>query len=196
MVWFQFWRESCHDEGEEIGERWGANELKLEIAVERGAASVALILAVAPPPDQSAFRRTSTANPPPKRRQVKRWKLGRIPDAPNAMALCGRRKATPTSRRRFKLRTDALDTAERLTCVISCGGRPGGAGRPVSTRAPYKVDECSGDHWGPRLKSDIRLVTTLSPDQIDAVIALSAGRIHLRRGPITKAECLVLPRPT
>ena len=86
------------------------------------------------------------------------------------------------------LRTARLDTAA-LKLVISCG-RPGGAGMPAFDEGAYKVRACYGRPLGPPPDNLYPAGATLSPDQIDAVIAYLQARI-IGRGPITKAECLV-----
>ena len=85
------------------------------------------------------------------------------------------------------LRTARLDAAA-LKLVISCG-RPGGAGMPAFDEGAYKVRACYGRPLGPPPDNLYPAGATLSPDQIDAVIAYLQARI-IGRGPITKAECL------
>ena len=85
------------------------------------------------------------------------------------------------------LRTARLDTAA-LKLVISCG-RPGGAGMPAFDEGAYKVRACYGRPLGPPPDNLYPAGTTLTPDQIDAVIAYLQARI-IGRGRITKEECL------
>ena len=85
------------------------------------------------------------------------------------------------------LRTARLDTAA-LKLVISCG-RPGGAGMPAFDEGAYKVRACYGRPLGAPPDNLYPSGTTLTPDQVDAVIAYLQARI-IGRGPITKAECL------
>jgi mono/diheme cytochrome c family protein len=85
------------------------------------------------------------------------------------------------------LRTARLDTAA-LKLVISCG-KPGGAGMPAFDEGAYKVRPCYGRPLGPPPDNLYPAGTTLTPDQIDAVIAYLQARI-IGRGRITKEECL------
>jgi mono/diheme cytochrome c family protein len=85
------------------------------------------------------------------------------------------------------LRTARLDTAA-LKVVISCG-RPGGAGMPAFDEGAYKVRACYGRPLGAPPDNLYPAGTTLTPDQIDAVIAYLQARI-IGRGRITKNECL------
>jgi mono/diheme cytochrome c family protein len=85
------------------------------------------------------------------------------------------------------LRTARLDAAA-LKLVISCG-RPGGAGMPAFDEGAYKVRACYGRPLGAPPDNLYPTGTTLSPDQIDAVIAYLQARI-IGRGRITKEECL------
>jgi mono/diheme cytochrome c family protein len=85
------------------------------------------------------------------------------------------------------LRIARLDTAA-LKEVISCG-RPGGAGMPAFEEGAYKVRACYGRPLGTPPDDLYPAGITLTPDQIDAVIAYLQTRI-IGRGRITKAECL------
>jgi mono/diheme cytochrome c family protein len=85
------------------------------------------------------------------------------------------------------LRTARLDTAA-LKEVISCG-RPGGAGMPAFEEGAYKVRACYGRPLGAPPDNLYPNSTTLTPAQIDAVIAYLQARI-IGRGRITKQECL------
>src|SRR6266699_4146664 len=67
------------------------------------------------------------------------------------------------------LRTTRLDAAA-LKQVISCG-RPGGAGMPAFDEGAYTVRSCYGRALGPPPDNLYPTGTTLTPDQIDAVIA-------------------------
>ncbi len=85
------------------------------------------------------------------------------------------------------LRTTRLDAAE-LKVVISCG-KPGGAGMPAFDEGAYKVRACYGRPLGARPDDLYPSGVTLTPAQIDAVIAYLQARI-IGRGRITKQECL------
>jgi mono/diheme cytochrome c family protein len=85
------------------------------------------------------------------------------------------------------LRTARLDTAA-LKLVISCG-RPGGSGMPAFDEGAYTVRACYGRPLGAPPDNLYPSGVTISPDQIDAVIAYLQARI-IGRGPITKEECL------
>jgi len=85
------------------------------------------------------------------------------------------------------LRTSRLDTAA-LKLVISCG-RPGGAGMPAFDEGAYKVRACYDRPVGPPPDDLYPTPRSLTPDQIDAVVAYLQARI-LGRGRITRAECL------
>ena len=85
------------------------------------------------------------------------------------------------------LRTARLDTAA-LKEVISCG-RPGGAGMPAFDEGAYKARPCYGRPLGAPPDNLYPAGTTLTPDQIDAVIAYLQARI-IGRGQITRGECL------
>jgi mono/diheme cytochrome c family protein len=85
------------------------------------------------------------------------------------------------------LRTARLDTAT-LKQVISCG-KPGGAGMPAFDEGAYKVRPCYGRPLGPAPDDLYPSGVTLTPDQIDAVIAYLQARV-IGRGRITKQDCL------
>ena len=85
------------------------------------------------------------------------------------------------------LRTARLDAAE-LKLVISCG-RPGGAGMPAFDEGAYKVRACYGRPLGAPPDNLYPAGVTLTPAEIDAVIAYLQARI-IGRGRITKQECL------
>ena len=85
------------------------------------------------------------------------------------------------------LRTARLDTAE-LKVVISCG-KPGGAGMPAFDEGAYKVRACYGRPLGAAPDNLYPAGVTLTPAQIEAVIAYLQARI-IGRGRITKQECL------
>ncbi len=85
------------------------------------------------------------------------------------------------------LRTARLDAAA-LKLVISCG-RPGGAGMPAFDEGAYTVRACYGRPLGPPPDNLYPAGRTLTPDEIDAVIAYLQARI-IGRGRITKEECL------
>jgi mono/diheme cytochrome c family protein len=85
------------------------------------------------------------------------------------------------------LRTARLDAAA-LKLVISCG-KPGGAGMPAFDEGAYKVRACYGRPLGPAPDNLYPAGTTLTPDEIDAVIAYLQARI-IGKGRVTKEECL------
>jgi mono/diheme cytochrome c family protein len=85
------------------------------------------------------------------------------------------------------LRTARLDAAE-LKIVISCG-RPGGSGMPAFDEGAYKVRACYGRPLGAPPDNLYPAGVTLTPAEIDAVIAYLQARI-IGRGRITKQECL------
>ena len=85
------------------------------------------------------------------------------------------------------LRTSRLDAAE-LKVVISCG-KPGGAGMPAFDEGAYKVRACYGRPLGAPPDNLYPAGVTLTPTQIDTVIAYLQARI-IGRGRITKQECL------
>ena len=85
------------------------------------------------------------------------------------------------------LRTARLDTAA-LKLVISCG-KPGGAGMPAFDEGAYKIRACYGRPLGGPPDNLYPAGTTLTPDEIDAVIVYLQARV-IGRGRITKEECL------
>lgn len=85
------------------------------------------------------------------------------------------------------LRTTRIDAAA-LKLVISCG-KPGGAGMPAFDEGAYKVRACYGRPLGPPPDDLYPNGTTLTPDEIDSVIAYLQARI-IGRGRVTKQECL------
>src|SRR6266566_3956699 len=85
------------------------------------------------------------------------------------------------------LRTTRLDTAA-LKLTISCG-KPGGAGMPAFDEGAYKVRACYGRPLGAPPDNLYPAGITLTPVEIDAVIAYLQARI-IGRGRITKQECL------
>jgi mono/diheme cytochrome c family protein len=85
------------------------------------------------------------------------------------------------------LRTARLDTAA-LKLVISCG-KPGGAGMPAFDEGAYTVRACYGRPLGARPDNLYPTGVTLTPDEIDSVIAYLQARI-IGKGRITKQECL------
>jgi mono/diheme cytochrome c family protein len=85
------------------------------------------------------------------------------------------------------LRTSRLDAAE-LKVVISCG-KPGGTGMPAFDEGAYKVRACYGRPLGAPPDNLYPAGVTLTPAEIDAVIAYLQARI-IGRGRITKQECL------
>ena len=85
------------------------------------------------------------------------------------------------------LRTTRLDAAA-LKVVISCG-KPGGAGMPAFDAGAYKVRACYGRPLGAPPDNLYPTGVTLTPDEIDTVIAYLQARI-IGKGRITKQECL------
>jgi Cytochrome c len=85
------------------------------------------------------------------------------------------------------LRTTRLDAAA-LKLVISCG-KPGGEGMPAFDEGAYKVRVCYDRPLGAPPDNLYPNSTTLTPDQIDAVIAYLQARI-IGKGRVTKEECL------
>jgi len=85
------------------------------------------------------------------------------------------------------IRTSRLDAAA-LKLTISCG-RPGGAGMPAFDEGAYKIRACYDRPLGPPPDNLYPTPRTLSPEQIDAVVAYLQARI-VGRGRITRAECL------
>jgi Cytochrome c len=85
------------------------------------------------------------------------------------------------------IRTSRLDAAG-LKLTISCG-RPGGAGMPAFDEGAYKVRRCYDRPLGPPPDDLYPTPRSLTPDQIDAVVAYLQARI-VGRGRITRAECL------
>ena len=84
------------------------------------------------------------------------------------------------------LRTSRLDTAT-LKQTISCG-RPG-ADMPAFDEGAYKVRPCYGAPLGAAPDNLYPAPRTLSPADIDLVIAYLQARI-IGRGRITREECL------
>jgi cytochrome c len=85
------------------------------------------------------------------------------------------------------LRTAKLDAAA-LKLVISCG-RPGGAGMPAFDEGAYRVRPCYDRPFGAPPDNLYPTPRSLTPEQIDAVIAYLQARI-IGKGRITRAECL------
>ena len=86
------------------------------------------------------------------------------------------------------LRTAKLDVAG-LKLAISCG-RPGGAGMPAFDAGAYTIRACYGRPLGPAPDNLYPAPRTLTPDEIDAVVAYLQARI-VGRGRITRQECLI-----
>jgi hypothetical protein len=113
------------------------------------------------------------------------WKKSGCSDCHGAFANGEKeRDESPTG---ADLRRARLDAAE-LKVVISCG-KPGGAGMPAFDEGAYKVRACYGRPLGPAPDNLYPSGVTLTPEQIDAVIAYLQARI-IGRGRITKPECL------
>ena len=85
------------------------------------------------------------------------------------------------------LRTTRHSAAE-LKVVISCG-KPGGAGMPSFDEGAYKVRACYGQPFGAPPSNLYPTGVTLTPDEIDLVIAYRQARV-IGKGRITKQECL------
>jgi Cytochrome c len=85
------------------------------------------------------------------------------------------------------IRTSRLDAAA-LKTTISCG-RPGGAGMPAFDEGAYRVRACYDRPLGPPPDDLYPTPRSLTPQQIDAVVAYLQARI-IGRGRITRAECL------
>jgi Cytochrome c len=85
------------------------------------------------------------------------------------------------------IRTSRLDAAA-LKLTISCG-RPGGAGMPAFDEGAYKVRPCYNRPLGPPPDDLYPTPRTLTPEQIETVVAYLQARI-VGRGRITRAECL------
>jgi len=113
------------------------------------------------------------------------WKKSGCSDCHGAFANGEKeRDESPTG---ANLRTARLDAAE-LKVVISCG-KPGGAGMPAFDEGAYKVRACYGRPLGAAPDNLYPSGVTLTPADIDAVIAYLQARI-IGRGRITKQECL------
>jgi mono/diheme cytochrome c family protein len=84
------------------------------------------------------------------------------------------------------LRTTRLDSAG-LKLTISCG-RPG-TGMPSFDDGAYKLRACYGQPLGAAPDNLQPTPRTLSPDEIDTLIAYLQARI-IGRGKITREECL------
>jgi mono/diheme cytochrome c family protein len=85
------------------------------------------------------------------------------------------------------LRTAKLDAAA-LKLAISCG-RPGGTGMPAFDEGAYKTRACYDRPLGAAPDNLYPTPRTLSPDEIDAVVAYLQARV-IGRGRITREECL------
>ncbi len=85
------------------------------------------------------------------------------------------------------LRTTKLDAAA-LRQTISCG-RPG-TGMPSFDEGAYKVRPCNGQTPGAPPSDLFPAPTTLTPDQIDAVVAYLQAHVIGKGRTVTKQECL------
>ena len=85
------------------------------------------------------------------------------------------------------IRTSRLDAAT-LKQTISCG-RPG-TGMPAFDEGAYKVRACNGQPLGAPPSDLYPAPRTLTPGEIDAVVAYLQARIIGRGRNITKQECL------
>jgi len=113
------------------------------------------------------------------------WKKSGCADCHGAFANGEKeRDESPTG---ANLRTSRIN-AEELKLVISCG-KPGGAGMPAFDEGAYKVRACYGRPLGAPPDNLYPAGVTLTPADIDAVIAYLQARI-IGRGRITKQECL------
>ena len=112
------------------------------------------------------------------------WKSSGCADCHGAFADGDKqRDEAPTG---ANLRTSRLDTAT-LKQTISCG-RPG-ADMPAFDEGAYKVRPCYGAPLGAAPDNLYPAPRTLSPADIDLVIAYLQARI-IGRGRITREECL------
>src|SRR5207253_1656407 len=101
------------------------------------------------------------------------WKNSGCPDCHGSFADGEKqRDEAPTG---ANLRTARLNAAE-LKVTISCG-RPGGAGMPAFDGGAYTVRACYGRPLGPAPDNRYPTPRTLTPDQIDAVIAYLQARV-------------------
>ena len=113
------------------------------------------------------------------------WKKSGCADCHGAFANGEKeRDESPTG---ANLRTTRIG-ADELKVVISCG-KPGGAGMPAFDEGAYKVRACYGRPLGAPPDNLYPAGVTLTPADIDAVIAYLQARI-IGRGRITKQECL------
>jgi len=113
------------------------------------------------------------------------WKRVGCPDCHGSFADGEKqRDESPTG---ANLRTTRLDAAA-LKEVISCG-KPGGAGMPAFDEGAYTKRACYGRALGPQPDNLYPAGVTLTPDQIDSVIAYLRARV-IGKGRITKQECL------
>jgi mono/diheme cytochrome c family protein len=85
------------------------------------------------------------------------------------------------------LRTTKLDAAA-LKQTISCG-RPG-TGMPSFDEGAYKVRACNGQAPGAPPSDLFPAPATLTPDDIDAVVAYLQARVVGKGRTISKQECL------
>src|SRR3984893_19409308 len=86
------------------------------------------------------------------------------------------------------LRTSKLDAAA-LKSTIGCG-RPG-TGMPTFDEGAYKVRDCNGQALGAPPSDLYPAPRTLTPDEIDAIVAYLHGRIVGKGRTISKQECLL-----
>ena len=113
------------------------------------------------------------------------WKSSGCPDCHGSFADGDKqRDEAPTG---ANLRTARLNGAE-LKTTISCG-KPGGAGMPAFDEGAYTIRPCYGRALGPPPDNVYPTSRTLTPEQIDTVIAYLQARV-IGRGRITRDECL------
>jgi mono/diheme cytochrome c family protein len=113
------------------------------------------------------------------------WRSSGCSDCHGAFANGEReRDESPTG---ANIRTSRLDAAA-LKQTIGCG-RPG-TGMPAFDEGAYKVRACNGQPLGAPPSDLYPAPRTLTPDEIDAVVAYLQARIIGRGRTITKQECL------
>jgi mono/diheme cytochrome c family protein len=113
------------------------------------------------------------------------WRSSGCPDCHGAFADGDKqRDEAPTG---ANLRTTRLDAAA-LKQTISCG-RPG-AGMPAFDEGAYTIRACYEQALGPPPSDLYPTPRTLTPDEIDAVVAYLQARVIGKGRTITKQECL------
>jgi mono/diheme cytochrome c family protein len=94
------------------------------------------------------------------------------------------RDEMPTGANIRATRLDAAGLKETIRC-----GRPG-TGMPSFDEGAYKVRACVGQTPGTRPDDLFPAPVTLTPDQIDAVVAYLQARVVGKGRTVTKQECL------